>query len=144
MDFFLMQKDSNLRNVFIANELLPAIKIPGNDLIFKNTDGGKFLTLDVLNAQKLQIGQTHASLKQITDSCYAINNTQLNTILPKPTWYDELCDKHKNVKSLAKQWIDNYSITVTSTIPSSIITYAPTFTNCANRVNTILNGGSGN
>lgn len=142
--FIMMPEDSTLRTVFIPQIVLDSMDTAANNAVFfAPANGGANVTLDKTEAQKLQVGKTFASVRQITDSCFAIRNTLFNEITPKPTWYDELNGKFGEVKKYANQWIDTHSVAVTSTIPSSVMTFAPTFTNSANAINGILTQGTG-
>lgn len=152
MQLFLMPENSTRRTIFVPQFLSPelsetdrsAFLAENSDIgIFAETGAGMNLSLNVSQAQKLQVGQTFASVRQITNSCFAVRNTLYNPITPKPDWYDALSDKFRIVKSFANKWIDDYSIVVTSSIPSSIMTFAPTFKNSANTIRGILDGGKG-
>lgn len=152
MQLFLMPETSTRRTIFVPQHLMPGLDAEDSAPLFAANNGsarftatepGVNLSLTVPQAQKLQVGQTFASVRQITDSCFAVRNTLFNSITPKPTWYDALNDKFITVKGYANQWIDDYSIVVTSSIPSSIMIFAPTFKNSANAISGILNGGTG-
>lgn len=88
---------------------------------------GRTVLLSPSQAQNLKLGQSFASVRQITDSCFAIRNTLFNEIQPKPDWYDGLNCKFNKVKELANEWINDISIAVTATIPSSVISFVPVF-----------------
>lgn len=135
---FLMQENSKLRTVFIPNGLL-AMSGPEwlNSLSATDAPEGKSVILSVSEAQKLQLGQTYASVRQITEACNAIYRTDFTMVTPKPDWYDGLNGKFMAVKRLAREWLDNYSIAVTATIPNSIINFVPTFNASANVIQEI-------
>jgi prefoldin subunit 5 len=125
MQLFLLRNDSEKRKIYIPNEVLTR-----NDNVAalrESVSGGNILTLDTDSTAKLQLGQTFASVTQITTACYAIKRTQFNQVTPKPDWYDALNVKFQDVKQLANQWVDDYAVTLRTVIPSSIITYVPVF-----------------
>ncbi len=141
---FLMQEDSNLRTIFVPNELLSSIRAgSGRELTLQSVSGGSNVTLSTVEAQKLQIGQTFASVRQITDSCWGIRNTLFNSVTPKPVWYDGLNEKFGTVKHYANDWIDNIAIAVTSTIPSSVIDFVPTYSASADAITAITQRSPG-
>lgn len=122
---FLINEESEKRKIFIPSE---AMSIVGNGGFAKKAvQGGNIITLDVDETAKLQIGRAFASVKQVTSCCYAIDRTCFNAITPKPDWYDGLNAKFKKVQNYAELWLNDYSVAVSSTIPSSIINYVPTF-----------------
>lgn len=88
---------------------------------------GNVLNVSGSDASNLQLSNAFSSIKNITASCFAIQKTILNELTPKPDWYDGLNRKFSNVKELAVTWLNDYAVAVTSTIPSSVITYAPLF-----------------
>lgn len=100
---------------------------------------GRRITLSSAEAQKLQLGQSFASLRQITDSCYAIHGTVFNSLTQKFPWYDDLNGKFLAVKTLANEWINNIAVAITSTVPTSIITFTPQFTQSAKALQGIIN-----
>lgn len=141
---FLMQDDSNLRTIFVPNELLNTIRAGSErNLTLQSISGGANVTLSTVEAQKLQIGQTFASVRQITDSCWGIKNTLFNAVTPKPDWYDSLNGKFSTVKLYANDWIDNIAIAVTSTIPSSVIDFVPTYSASADAITAITQRSPG-
>lgn len=144
MQLFLMPEDSKRKTIFVPNEIMEGIgtAVSGRGLLSAN-ESGKIITLNTAEAGKLQLGQTFASLRQVTSSCYAIRNTLLNPIDPKPSWYDELKGKYNDVQDCAKQWLNNYAAAITSTIPLSVMNFAPVFTNSADAISGILNSGTG-
>lgn len=88
---------------------------------------GRPLKLSDSQNEELQLGQSFASVRQITESCTAIHNTRFKAPASKPTWFDGLNGKLDTLKGYANTWLDNYAIAITSTIPTSIITFVPTF-----------------
>lgn len=77
--------------------------------------------------EELQLGQFFASVRQITEACTSIHNTRFKTPVIRPTWFDGLNSKLDVLKGYADTWLNDYAIAITSTIPSSIITFAPVF-----------------
>lgn len=141
MSLFLMPESSKGNVVFIPQELWEGTK--NLDMQFTALQGGVGVALDPGKAEELQLGQTFASVRQITDSCFAIRNTIFNPVTPKPDWYDGLNGKFNSVKHYADQWLDDYSVVVTSTIPNSVMTYSPIFASRAEYLLSILSSGSG-
>lgn len=88
---------------------------------------GRPLTLSDSQKEELQLGQSFASIRQITESCTAIRNTRFKPPAVKPTWFDGLNGKLDVLKGHANTWLDDYAIAITSTIPSSIMTFVPTY-----------------
>lgn len=88
MSLFLMPESSKGNVVFIPQELWEGTK--NLDMQFTALQGGVGVALDPGKAEELQLGQTFASVRQITDSCFAIRNTIFNPVTPKPDWYDGL------------------------------------------------------
>lgn len=88
---------------------------------------GRPLALSDSQKEELQLGQSFASVRQITESCTAICNTRFKAPARKPAWFDGLNGKLQVLQGYANTWLDDYSIAVTSTIPTSIITFVPTF-----------------
>lgn len=88
---------------------------------------GKPLTLSDSQKEELQLGQSFASVRQITEACTAIRNTRFKAPDKKPDWFDGLNSKLEVIKDYADIWLDDYAIAITSTIPSSIMTFVPTF-----------------
>lgn len=141
---FLMPDNSSLRTIFIPNDLLDAVRQKNDNFLQVQTvSAGANITLPTVDAQKLQVGKTFASIHEISDSCWAIRNTLFNPVSPKPDWYDGLKSKFNTVKRYADEWIDNIAIAVTATIPSSIINFVPTFSACANTISTITQRSPG-
>lgn len=118
-----------------------ALILPFREKTIINSVGENIL-LSTGQATSLQVGQTFASLRQITEACYAIKRTRFTEVNPKPEWYDELNAKNLLLKGYADEWLDKYAVVITSTIPSSIKAFAPTFTNSANAIKVILDNGS--
>lgn len=141
---FLMPEDSKIRKVFIPYDFLDTLQQKNTDsLLMQAPANGQTVTLSVTEAQKLQLGQTFASVRQITEACTAIYNTQFTSVTPVPSWYNELNGKFNVVKRNAKDWLDNYAIAVTATIPNSIITFMPTYDASANVIKGITDRTSG-
>lgn len=141
MSLFLLPESSKENMVFIPQELWEGTKGPG--VKFTALQGGVDVALDPGKSGELQLGQTFASVRQITDSCFAISNTVFNPVTPKPDWYDGLNGKFNSVKRYANQWLDDYSIVVTSTIPNTVLTYSPIFSARAEYLLELLSSGSG-
>jgi len=99
---------------------------------------GKAITVSEEDAQKTQLGNAFLSVRAVTASCFAINNIEFNSVLPKPEWYDGLNEKFTRMKDHAGIWLNNYSIALTSTIPSSIIDFVPTYTACTDVITGIV------
>jgi hypothetical protein len=139
-----MPEDSKLRTVFIPYNFLDAGQQKGtNSLSMGSLSNGRTVELSVAEAQKLQLGQTFASVRQITEACSAIHNTQFTSVMPKPDWYDELNGKFNIVKRYAREWLDDHAIAVTATIPNSVITFTPTFDASADVIKGIINRTTG-
>lgn len=144
MNAFLMPEDSQLRTVFIPYELLQNAQADGTGpKMAQNFGVGQKLTLSVAEAQKLQLGQSFASVRQITEACTAIYTTRFDAVEPKPDWYDGLHGQFEVVKGYSKEWLENYSIAVASTIPKSIINFVPTFNSSAHVIKTITDRSIG-
>lgn len=141
MGLFLLQENGNQNVVFIPQELWERADSRG--MKTAAVQGGVNVQLNADEAGELQMGKTFAALRQITDSCFAIRNTVFNPVTPKPDWYDGLNSKFVMVKRYADQWLDDYSIAVTATIPESVMTYSPIFSARANYLRKMLSGGSG-
>lgn len=88
---------------------------------------GNPLSMSDSQKEELQLGQSFASVRQITEGCTAIRNTRFVPPTSKPAWFDSLNGKLEVLKGFANTWLDDYAIAVTSTIPTSIITFVPTF-----------------
>lgn len=141
MSLFLMPESSEENVVFIPQELWKGTKDSG--MKFTALQSGVNVALDPGKSEELQLGQTFASVRQITDSCYAIRNTIFNPVTPKPDWYDGLNGKFNSVKHYANQWLDDYSVVVTSAIPNTVMTYSPIFSARAEYLLGMLSSGSG-
>lgn len=85
------------------------------------------LKLSDSQKEELQLGQSFASLRHITEACTAIQNTRFIAPSVKPDWFDSLNDKLDVMKGCADTWLNDYAVAVTSTIPSSIMTFVPVF-----------------
>lgn len=136
---FLMPENSSFKTVFIPDSALP----PSASSKLRTSMGGSEITLSTTEAQKLQLGQGFASVKQITDSCWAIRNTLFHPVTPKPDWYDELNTKFLLTKRYADQWIDNIAIGITSVIPSSVIQFTPVFTSSVQAIQAVTKHSPG-
>lgn len=88
---------------------------------------GAPLTLSDSQKEELQLGQSFASVRQITEACTSIHNTRFKAPVNKPEWFDGLNDKLDVLKGYADTWLNDYAIAITSTIPSSIITFVPAY-----------------
>lgn len=88
---------------------------------------GAPLTLSDSQKEELQLGQSFASVRQITEACTSIHNTRFKAPTIKPKWFDSLNCKLDVLKGYADTWLNDYAIAITSTIPSSIITFVPVF-----------------
>lgn len=88
---------------------------------------GKPLSMSDSQREELQLGQSFASVRQITEGCTAIRNTRFVPPASKPAWFDSLNGKLEVLKGYANTWLDDHAIAVTSTIPTSIMTFVPTF-----------------
>lgn len=88
---------------------------------------GAPLTLSDSQKEELQLGQSFASVRQITEACTSIRNTRFKAPAKKPDWYDGLNDKLDVLKDHADTWLNDYAIAITSTIPSSIMTFVPAY-----------------
>lgn len=88
---------------------------------------GKPVALSDSQKEKLQLGQSFASVRQITEACTAIRNTRFVAPSTKPDWFDSLNGKLNVLKGYANTWLDDYAIAVTSTVPTSIMTFVPVF-----------------
>lgn len=88
---------------------------------------GAPLTLSDSQKEELQLGQSFASVRQITEACTSIHNTRFKAPTVKPKWFDSLNCKLDVLKGYADTWLNDYAIAITSTIPSSIITFVSVF-----------------
>ena len=87
---------------------------------------GRPLALSDSKKEELQMGQAFASVRQITEACTAIHNTCF--VDPgNADWFNGLNNKLNVLKGYADSWLKDYAIAITSTIPSSIITFVPKF-----------------
>ena len=87
---------------------------------------GRPLALSDSKKEELQMGQAFASVRQITEACTAIHNTCF--VDPgNADWFNGLNNKLNVLKGYADSWLKGYAIDITSTIPSSIITFVPKF-----------------
>lgn len=141
MGLFLTSESGKENVVFIPQELWEGAKDTG--MKTAAVQGGVNIALDPIKAEELQLGQTFASVRQITNSCFAIRNTIFNPVTPKPDWYDGLNGKFNSVKHYADQWLNDYSDVITATIPNSVMTYSPIFAARAEYLLDILSGGTG-
>lgn len=122
-NLFLMSANSKKGNIMLPN--------------------GKNILLSSNDTQKLTLGQSFASVRQITDACHAIRNTIFNPVTPKPSWYDGLNGKFIAVKNIANEWINDIAVAVTATIPSSVIDFVPSFEASANTILSLTNNTHG-
>lgn len=83
--------------------------------------------LSDVEAAKLQLGQSYAAVRQITESCTAIRNTRFSYPGTPPDWFTVLNKDLDACKKLAAQWLDSYAVAVSATIPMSVIDFVPTF-----------------
>ena len=104
---------------------------------------GKHLQLSDSQNEQLQLGQSFASLRQITESCTAIVNTQFSMPGTKPTWFDDLNKNFHTLQSLATTWLDDYSVPILTTIPTSVNTFVPIFDASANALRAIIQRNTG-
>lgn len=104
---------------------------------------GRPLQLSDSQSEELQLGQSFASLRQITESCTAIVNTQFSMPGTKPTWFDDLNKKFHTMQGLAKTWLDDYSVPILTTIPSSVNTFVPVFDASAHALRMIIDRNPG-
>lgn len=88
---------------------------------------GKPLSMSDSQKEELQLGQSFASVRQITEGCTAIRNTRFQAPATKPAWFDSLNGKLEALKHFANTWLDDYAIAITSTIPTSIMTFVPVY-----------------
>lgn len=88
---------------------------------------GKPLSMSDSQKEELQLGQSFASVRQITEGCTAIRNTRFQAPATKPDWFDGLNGKLEALKHFANTWLDDYAIAITSTIPTSIMTFVPVY-----------------
>lgn len=88
---------------------------------------GKPLSMSDSQKEELQLGQSFASVRQITEGCTAIRNTRFQAPAKKPDWFDGLNSKLEVLKGYANTWLDDYAIAITSTIPTSIMTFVPVY-----------------
>lgn len=88
---------------------------------------GKPLSMSDSQKEELQLGQSFASVRQITEGCTAIRNTRFQAPATKPAWFDSLNGKLDALKHFANTWLDDYAIAITSTIPTSIMTFVPVY-----------------
>lgn len=103
---------------------------------------GNSLSMSDSQKERLQLGQSFASVRQITQACTAIHNTRFKAPAVKPNWFDGLNDKLEVLKGHADTWLDDYAIAVTSTIPSSVITFVPMFDASAKVLQNIIQHSS--
>lgn len=88
---------------------------------------GNPLSMSDSQKEELQLGQSFASVRQITEGCTAIRNTRFQAPAVKPDWFDGLNGKLDVLKGYANTWLDDYAIAITSTIPTSIMTFVPVY-----------------
>lgn len=88
---------------------------------------GAPLKLSDSQKEELQLGQSFASVRQITEACTSIRNTRFKAPASKPDWFDGLNGKLDILKGYADTWLDSYAIAITSTIPTSIMTFVPVY-----------------
>lgn len=65
-----------------------------------------------------------STLHIITASCIAVQNTQFSAPDPKPVWFDALNAALVNAQSVAANWVNNLSVDITKTVPTSIVDFA--------------------
>ena len=104
---------------------------------------GAPLALSDSQKEELQLGQSFASVRQITESCTAIRNTRFVAPASKPDWFDGLNGKLDVLKGYASSWLDDYAIAVTSTIPTSIMTFVPVYDASAKVLRSIIQRSPG-
>lgn len=104
---------------------------------------GRPLRLSDSQSEALQLGQSFASVRQITESCSGIINTKFTISGTKPTWFDDLNKKFYTIKGLAETWMNDYSIAILTTIPSSVNTFVPVFDASAGVLRTIIDRNPG-
>ncbi len=92
---------------------------------------------------KLQLGQSFAAVRQITESCTAIRNTRFSYPGTPPDWFIQLNQKLDVSKKLAAQWLDDYSVAVSATIPMSVLNFVPTFDASAQALQVIIDRNPG-
>lgn len=74
-----------------------------------------------------KIGNGFASLQIVTSACHGVLNTNFTPIEPEPDWFDGLSKELDVAKVLAQQWIDDLAPQMTSSIPTHVLNYAPTY-----------------
>ncbi len=99
--------------------------------------------LSDVEAAKLQLGQSFAAVRQITESCTAIRSTRFSYPGTPPDWFDPLNQKLDVCKKLAAQWLDDYSVAVSATIPMSVINFVPVFDASAKALQDIIDRSPG-
>lgn len=104
---------------------------------------GRPLQLSDSQGESLKLGQSFASVRQITESCSAIINTQFTMSGTKPGWFDDLNNKFYVVKGHAETWLNDYSVAILTTIPSSVNTFVPVFDASAKALRTIIDRNPG-
>lgn len=99
---------------------------------------GAPLTLSDSQKEELQLGQSFASVRQITEACTSIHNTRFVPPASKPDWFEDLDRKLDRMKGYADTWLNDYAIAITSTIPSSIMTFVPIYDTSADVLRDII------
>lgn len=61
----------------------------------------------------------------------------------KPTWFDDLNKNFHTLQSLATTWLDDYSVPILTTIPTSVNTFVPIFDASANALRAIIQRNTG-
>jgi hypothetical protein len=84
------------------------------------------------------IGNGFAALQVVTVQCHSILNTLFTPPSHKPDWFDSLNGALDNAKLLAKQWIDDLAPDMTSSIPTHVLDYAPTYEAMTNEIISLI------
>lgn len=80
-----------------------------------------------------------STLHIITASCLAVQNTTFTAPDPKPDWFDTLNSALVNAKTVAADWVNNISVEVTKSIPTSIVDYGTDYAAFSQRIREIAN-----
>lgn len=133
-----MPDDSELRKFIVPQEFATIVDgNPSKKIVLLNSNESE-LTLGADEAQNVQIATAYLSLKQITESCTAIQNPIFNPVTPKPKWYEELQDVYKGVQTVSNKWNTDLAAEITNSIPRSVLAFVPLFSNVTSEINEIL------
>lgn len=93
--------------------------------------------LDTATNKKVATG--FASLQLVTSACHSVLNTNFTPLTPKPDWYDALSSELDVAKVLSQQWIDDLAPKMTSSIPTHVLNYSPTYKAMTDQILELIN-----